>query len=81
MKRNLRTKVWWPGIDRDAEKECRSCYGCQLVGVPTKPEPMQRTKLPVVPWEHLAADFLGPLPSGESLFVLVDYYSRWKVVT
>ena len=80
MKRNLRTKVWWPGIDRDAEKECRSCYGCQLVGVPTKPEPMQRTKLPDAPWEHLAADFLGPLPSGESLFVLVDYYSRWKVV-
>ena len=26
-------------------------------------------------------DFLGPLPSGDSLFVIVDYYSRWVDVT
>ncbi len=41
---------------------------------------MHRTQLPSAPWEQLAADFLGPLPSGDSLFVLVDYYSRYKVV-
>ena len=29
-------------------------------------------------WEHLCADFLGPLPSGDNVFVIVDYYSRWK---
>ena len=32
MKTHLRTKVWWPKIDSDAEKVCRSCPGCQVVG-------------------------------------------------
>lgn len=32
--------------------------------------------LPSKPREHLATDLLGPLPSGEQLLVLVDYYSR-----
>ena len=31
MKKVLRTKVWWPGIDKDVEKFCKSCYGCHLV--------------------------------------------------
>ena len=25
MSRNLRTKVWWPGIDKDAENFCKVC--------------------------------------------------------
>jgi hypothetical protein len=45
------------------------------------PEPLHRTELPSQPWQDLAVDFLGPLPSGDSLFVLVDYYSRWVDVT
>ena len=46
-----------------------------------KPEPMTRTALPTRPWEHLAADFMGPLPSGHYLFTVVDYYSRWVEAT
>ena len=30
------------------------------------------------PWEDLALDILGPLPSGENLFVLEDYHS-WSI--
>ena len=30
----LRSKVWWPAMDREAERHCRSCYGCQLVARP-----------------------------------------------
>ncbi|XP_061195212.1 uncharacterized protein K02A2.6-like [Saccostrea echinata] len=77
MKSLLRSKVWWPGLDKSVEKFCKSCYGCQLVGQPSKPEPMKRTELPSAPWQHLAADLLGPLPSKEYIFVLVDYYSRY----
>ena len=80
MKRNMRSKLWWPGMDKAVEKTCKSCHGCQLVSAPSKPEPMTRTQLPDAPWEHLAADFMGPLPSCDYLFVLVDYYSRYKVV-
>ena len=38
---------------------------------------MCRTKLPTAPWQDCAAVLLGPLPGGENLFVIVDYYSRW----
>ena len=38
---------------------------------------MARTELLTAPWQHLAADLLGPLPSGDNVFVLVDYYSRF----
>ena len=81
MKQRLRSKLWWPGFDKDIEKHCKSCYGCQLVAKPMNPEPLHRTVLPSQPWQDLAFDFLGPLPSGDSLFVLVAYYSRWVDVT
>ena len=74
MKQRLRSKVWWPGIDRQAEKVCQECFGCQLTSNPSKPEPMARIELPNAPWEHLVCDLLGPLPSGDYIFVVVDYY-------
>lgn len=76
-KQNLRTKVWWPGMEKEAEKFCKSCYGCQLVSRPNPPEPVRSTKLPSGPWEDIALDFLGPLPSGHSVLVIIDYYSRY----
>ena len=76
-KQRFRTKLWWPGIDREAEHRCRTCHGCQLVGKPLHPEPMKRTELPTQPWQDLAADLLGPLPTGEYLLVVVDYFSRF----
>ena len=71
MKQHLRTKVWWPGIDRQVESYCKSCHGCQIVSTSCPPEPMIRTSLPTGPWQHLAADLLGPLPSGDNIFVVV----------
>ncbi|XP_046568676.1 uncharacterized protein K02A2.6-like [Haliotis rubra] len=76
-KQNLRSKVWWPNMDKDAERLCKTCHGCQLVSKPSPPEPIQTTELPSKPWENLAMDFLGPLPSGESILVVIDYYSRY----
>ena len=81
MKQRLRTKVWWPRMDKDIENYCKSCYGCQLVSNPSKPEPMTRTEFPSGPWQDIAIDFLGPLPSGDNLLVVVDYYSRWVEVS
>lgn len=79
-KLRLRTKVWWPGVDRDAEQYVRSCHGCQLVGQPTSPEPLMPTELPQGKWQDLSLDLLGPMPTGEYLFVVVDYYSRYYEV-
>lgn len=77
MKRRLREHCWWPGIDQDAIKVCETCEGCRLVQIPNPPEPMTRRKLPDRPWVDLAIDFLGPMPTGEYVFVVIDYYSRY----
>ena len=76
-KQTLRSKVWWPKMYQEVEKFCRSCHGCQLVSKPAPPEPICSTELPPGPWQDLALDFLGPLPTGESILVVVDYYSRF----
>ena len=66
-KQNLRTKVWWPGMDKAAERHCRACHGCQLVARPDPPEPIRSTSLPDGPWQDVAVDLMGPLPSGHSI--------------
>jgi len=76
-KSRLKSKVWWPKMDSEAEILCRSCHGCQVVGPGRHPEPMKRVRPPSGPWQDLAIDLLGPLPSGENILVVVDYYSRY----
>lgn len=80
MKRRLREKCWWPQMDSDIVKEVKNCEGCRLVSLPDPPEPMQRRKIPEAPWVDVAIDFLGPLPSGDYVLVIVDYYSRYMEV-
>lgn len=80
MKRRLRSKVWWPKIDAQTEKFVQKCYGCTLVAAQPLPEPLRRTVLPSEPWQNLAIDFLGPLPSGHYLLVVVDYFSRYMEI-
>lgn len=74
-KQNLRSKVWWPVMDKDAERHFRSCCESHLVMRPDKPEPLRMTRLPENPWHNLTSDILGPLPMGQSIQVVVDYYS------
>ena len=81
IKARRRTKVWWPKMDLDAERVCKSCHGCQVVGELQPAEPMKRVEPPTGPWQDIAIDLMGPLPTGESLFVVVDYFSLfygWK---
>ena len=73
MKTQLRTNVWWPKIDFDVEKVCRSC---QVVGECCPPEPLQREEPPSGQWQDVAIDVLGPFPFKENQLV-VDYYSRF----
>lgn len=46
MKRNPRTRVWWPGIDLEAERYVRTCHGCQVTGEIPEKEPIRVTDLP-----------------------------------
>ena len=75
IKQRLRTKVWWPGIDKEAEAFCRTCHDCQVVGGPNHPEPLHMTELPQGPWQSIAIDSMGPLQSGDYVFIVTDYYT------
>ena len=81
MKQRLCTRVWWPGIDKEVEKFSKTCHGCQAESRPANPEPLQMTELPQGPWQDIAIDYMGPLPSGEYVFAATDYYSRYVEVT
>ena len=63
-------------MGRDAKKRCAECYGCQMVTKNVPSPPLKSIPLLNQPWEEVAVDLMGPLPSGEHLLVLVDYYSR-----
>ena len=76
-KQRVRSKVWWPGIDRDVERMCARCDVCKRVSAPEAPAPLEMTKMPTKAWSFVAFDLLGPLPNGLSVAVLVDYYSRY----
>ena len=52
----------------------------QLVTKEMIPPPVKITRMPERPWQDLALDLLGPMPTGEYLLVLVDYFSRWVEV-
>jgi len=58
----------------------RCCKGCTLVSAPNPSNPMKRRTFPMASWVDVAMDFLGPLPSSDYLFVMVDYYSRYKEI-
>lgn len=79
-KQNLHTKIWWPGYDKATEKFVRSCHGCQLVAKPDPAELIMSTVLPDGPYQDLAFDLLGPLPSGHSLLVQINYYNWYYKV-
>ncbi|XP_052799124.1 uncharacterized protein K02A2.6-like [Mya arenaria] len=64
-------------MDQDVERFVKTCHGCQLASGSSNPEPMTPTPLPAGPWQDVAIDLMGPLPSGEFILVCVDYYSRY----
>ena len=67
----LRSKVWWPKLDQNVEGKCKSCEPCQLVAGPEPPVPITPTKMPDGPWQFCSCDFLGPLPDGRSVIVVI----------
>ena len=79
-KQFLRSKVWFPNIDKKMEAKCKRCLPCQAT-VSQKPRsPLQMTETPSKPWENVAADFCGPYPSGELILVVIDERTRYPEV-
>ncbi|XP_055615229.1 uncharacterized protein K02A2.6-like [Toxorhynchites rutilus septentrionalis] len=76
MRRALREKVWWPGMDDDVTGKIQECAGCIAVSVVGPPEPIQRKEMPDRAWQEIAIDFFSAKECATFLIV-VDYYSRF----
>ena len=53
------------------------CVACQATVNTPSQEPVKPTQLSRGPWENLAVDYYGPLPSGDYVLVVIDEYSRF----
>ena len=71
----LRTKVWWPGIDKDTERLISSCIPCLSNSKESNPEPLRPTIMHN-PWEKVHIDLYGPIPTVESISGIIDSFSR-----
>ena len=76
----IRSKVWFPYMDKAVEEEVSSCIPCQANTNRCTKQPLCMSELPRGPWLYLSVDFCGPLPTGEYLLVIVDEYSWYPVV-
>ena len=79
-KRYLRSCLWFPGMDNHVEKMVKRCLPCQAVTPEPHRDPLRMTALPAEPWQLLAADIFGPLPSGEKVLVLKCLRSKWPEI-
>ncbi len=76
----LREKVWFPKIDEMVESRIKECIACTATYDPKQREPLSMSVLPDYPWQKVSMDFFGPLPTGHSLLVVRDDYSRYPEV-
>ena len=76
----IRTRLWFPGIDRHVERAVRVCPECQACAKRRFYEPLRPSEMPIGPWRELAGDFYGPMRNGKYLYANMDKYSRYACV-
>ena len=76
-KQFLRSREWLPRMDERVSAIVGPCVACQATVNTPSQEPVKSTELPKGPWENLAVDYYGPLPSGDYVLVVIDEYSRF----
>ena len=73
MKGLARSRVWWPGIDKDIERTCAQCVQCSQ-------DPPKSTLLnwyvPFKPWQRLHIDYAWPF-FGSMWLVWIDAFNKY----
>ena len=78
----VRERFYWYGQQHDVEDWCRQCQKCSKRKSPQQPgrAPLV-SSCPGYPFERIALDIMGPLPTTESgqkyILVVGDYFSKW----
>ena len=76
MLKQLRASTWWPGMTKDVKEYEMSCIGCSASRAVNSTPPMTIREIPERPWQHLSADYKGPIGGQYHLHVLIDNYTR-----
>lgn len=79
MKRTLRERLWWPGMDKQTIEKAEQCQDCIIVSKDGPPAPMKRTPLPAERWEFVAIDFYSAKDPEFIVLVIVDFFSRYSM--
>ena len=53
----LRTYSWFPGLDKEVERQVSRCLPCQAVQAEASDQPIKPSELPTGPWQHVEMDF------------------------
>lgn len=79
MKQLARTAVYWPRMDADIEKLCRTCTACgEFQKKPTKP-PVHPWMLPEKPWSRIHLDHAVNF-MGRNWLVVIDAFSKYTCI-
>ena len=79
-KRQLRVRLWFPGMDKAVERRVSTCLPCQASVESKARDPLKPTKAPEEPWSRLYADHWGPTQDGHHILVIVDGLTRYPDV-
>ncbi|GFS13560.1 Gypsy retrotransposon integrase-like protein 1 [Elysia marginata] len=83
-KDNVLSNFYWPGVDGDVTRYCRSCDVCQRTvkkGIVPR-VPLEKVPLVDTPFKRVAMDIVGPInPPSEAgnrfILKLIDYATRY----
>ncbi|XP_065672040.1 uncharacterized protein LOC136089875 [Hydra vulgaris] len=76
----LKQKVYFPGGDTKVEQYIKQCPIFQALGKQNPPDKLLITPTPSEVWDTLNIIYLGPLPYGFYLVVLIDQTSKFPIV-
>ena len=76
MKGLARSRVWWPGIDKDIERTFAQCVQCSQHSKDPPKSPPSVWDFPSKPWQRLHIDYAGPF-YGSMWLVLIDAFSKY----
>ena len=79
-KRQLRVRLWFPGMDRAMERRVSTCLPCQASVESKARDPLKPTKVPEEPWSRLYADHWGPTKDGLHILLVIDGLTRYPEV-
>ena len=71
MQSMARSYVWWTNLDKQIEKQEKSCMSCQAVKQAPAAAPLHPWAWPTKPWQRVHVDFAGHF-LGSMYFLAVD---------